>query len=49
MQDLEKALKELEDIEKNRIEEFLKDIEEAEKKAKEADKNAETPTNPEKK
>lgn len=49
MQDLEKALKELEDIEKNRIEEFLKDIEETEKKAKEADKNAETPTKQEKK
>ncbi|MBR6446764.1 MAG: hypothetical protein IKS94_10190 [Prevotella sp.] len=49
MQDLEKALKELEDIEKNRIEEFLKDIEDTEKKAKEADKNAETPTKQEKK
>lgn len=49
MQDYEKALKELEDIEKNRIEEFLKDIEDTEKKAKEADKNAETPTKQEKK
>ncbi|MBR5633991.1 MAG: hypothetical protein IKW78_02255, partial [Prevotella sp.] len=48
MQDLEKALKELEDIEKNRIEEFLKDIENAEVKAKEAE-NAETTNNPEKK